>query len=103
MYAITPLEIVILPNGEARGSAASTPVRRRRASPRLLALLERLGYAAALEAARADVRPRRLAVEQHAYALEIRVEATLRRHHRVATVVAERRLLPTDGADLRHG
>src|SRR5512133_1780253 len=58
---------------------------------------------AALEAACADVRARRLAAEEHADALEIRVEATLGRHQRVAPVVAERRLLPADCTDLGHG
>src|SRR5215210_2485977 len=57
----------------------------------------------ALEAARADVRPRRLALQHDADALEVRVEAPLRGHHRVAPVVAEAGLLPADRADLGHG
>src|SRR5580765_7462983 len=56
----------------------------------------------ALEAARADIRARRLAVEQDADALEVRVEAPLRGNHRVAPVVAEAGLLPADCADLGH-
>src|SRR5439155_9221258 len=55
---------------------------------------------AALQAARADVRPAGRAVHEDLDALEVRVEAALRRHHRVAPVVTERRLLPADGADL---
>ena len=54
---------------------------------------------AGLETARADVRPRRLALQEHADALEVRVEAPLRGHHRMAPVVAETGLLSTDCAD----
>src|SRR4051794_25262242 len=57
---------------------------------------------AALEAAGAHVGALRLAVQEHADALEIRVEAALRRHHRVAPVVTKARLLAADCADLRH-
>jgi hypothetical protein len=57
---------------------------------------------AGLEAARADVRPLRLALEQDADALEVRVEAAPRGDHRMAPVVAETGLLPTDCADLGH-
>ncbi len=55
-----------------------------------------------LQAPGADVSALRAAVEQHADALEVRIEASLRRHHRVAPVVPEGRLLPADGADLGH-
>jgi hypothetical protein len=66
------------------------------------AALERLLDLAGLEAARADVRPHRLPGDQYADALEVRLEAPLRRDHRVAPVVTEARLLATDCADLRH-
>src|SRR3954462_3487450 len=58
---------------------------------------------AGLEAARADVRARRLPAEQDADALEVRVEAAPGRHHRVAPAVPEGRLLPANCAYLRHG
>src|SRR4051812_46693095 len=88
-------------------------VRRRRAclvlSPEMRSIsgeakrsLDRLGHFAALEAAGANVSALRLAVQEHADALEIRVEAALRRHHRVAPVVPKARLLAADCADLRH-
>src|SRR5207249_4515974 len=48
------------------------------------------------------VRARRRAADHDPDALQVRVEAALRRHHRVAPVLAEPRLLPADGADLRH-
>src|SRR5438270_12135368 len=77
-------------------------------------LLARLGFVLAarrellhccralLQAAGADVGPGRLAVEEDANPLEVRVEAALRGHHRVAPVIAEARLLSADGADLGH-
>src|SRR6516164_3081314 len=64
--------------------------------------LEGLLDLAGLEAARADVGARRLALDQDADALEVRLEAPLRGDHRVAPVVTEAGLLPTDCADLRH-
>ena len=57
---------------------------------------------AGLEAARADVGARRAAFEQDPNPLEVRVEAAARCHHRVAPVVSEAGLLPTDRADLGH-
>src|SRR4029079_113103 len=65
--------------------------------------LERFRDLAGLEAARADVGTRRLAVQQYPDALQVRVEAPLRGNHRMAPVVTERRLLPADCADLGHG
>jgi len=50
----------------------------------------------ALEAAGADVSARRLAVEEYPDALQVWVEAALCSDHRVASVVPETRLLPTD-------
>src|SRR5205823_14250714 len=47
-----------------------------------------------LEAPGADVRALGLPVQEDADALEVRVEAPLRGHHRMAPVVAEARLLP---------
>src|SRR5690348_11534329 len=71
----------------------------RRTSARLLdGLLDLAG----LQAACADVRPRRLAAQDHADTLEVRVEAPLGGDHRVASVVPEARLLPADCADLGH-
>src|SRR5439155_18351883 len=57
---------------------------------------------AGLQTTRAHIRTSRLAVQEHADALEVRVEAPLGGDHRVAPVVAEARLLPTDCADLAH-
>src|SRR6266581_8719595 len=81
-------------SGEEAGCALNSGAGRRR--------LDRLFDAAALQAARADVRPRGLPAEENANALEVRVEAPLRGHHRMAPVVAEARLLPANCADLRH-
>jgi hypothetical protein len=64
--------------------------------------LDGLLHLAALEAAGADVRPGRLAAQQDANPLEVRVEAAFRGHHRMTPVVAEARLLSADGADLGH-
>src|SRR5215208_4477291 len=85
----------VRPRPPARGCAGAT------GDP--AAALDGLLDLAALEAARADVRAARGAAQQHSDALEVRVEAPLRRHHRVRPVVAERRLLPANGADLGHG
>src|SRR5919204_2556058 len=94
--AIAAGAIVIRPSGEV---TSISRVRRARARAWLLDGLENL---AALEAARADVGARRLPVQEHADALEVRVEAALRGHHRMAPVVTETRLLPADCTDLRH-
>src|SRR3954447_20912591 len=56
----------------------------------------------AFEATGADVGALRGALEQDANPLQVRVPAPLRGDHRVRAMVAERRLLPTDCADLRH-
>jgi hypothetical protein len=66
-------------------------------------LLDGLLDLVALEAAGADIGADGLAVQEDPDALEIRVEAAFRGHHRVASVVAETGLLPTDCADLGHG
>src|SRR5215212_6409605 len=66
------------------------------------ASLDRLLHLAALQAAGADVCPGRLAAQEDANPLEVRVEAALRGHHRVAPVVTEARFLPANGADLGH-
>src|SRR5437868_9953467 len=66
------------------------------------ACLDGLLHLAGLEAAGADVRADGLAGEDHADALEVRVEAAARGHHRMAPVVPEARLLPADCADLGH-
>src|SRR6059058_2651642 len=99
MCAIASLEIEMRPSGVEMSTAGSTAVRGaglRRAG------LDGLLDLAGLEALRADVGPLGLALQQHADALEVRVEAPLGRHHRVAPVVAEARLLPADCADLGH-
>ena len=88
------------------GASEARP-RRRSAPPTARAagqgVLDRFLDLAGLEALRADVRPLGDAVEQHADALQVRVETTPRRHHRVAPVVPERRLLAAGCADLGHG
>src|ERR671935_157283 len=89
------------PSGE-RSAVAVASIPRFRRFARAGRLLESLLDASALQAAGADVGARRLAFQEHADALEVRVEAPLRGHHRVAPVVAEARLLPADCADLRH-
>src|SRR4051812_14709192 len=60
-------------------------------------------HLAALEAAGADVGALGDAVDQHADALEVGIEAALRRNHGVAPVVPEARGLTARDADLRHG
>src|SRR3954454_10718837 len=87
------------PRRPASGSGSSTTSRRTNSRRRLDRLLDLAG----LEAARADVRSRRLAAEHDADALEVRLEAPLRGHHRVAPVVTEAGLLAADCADLGHG
>src|SRR5256885_13505022 len=57
---------------------------------------------AGLEALRAHVGTLRLALQEDAHSLEIRVEAPLRGDHRMAPVVAETGLLSTDCADPGH-
>src|SRR5436309_14746494 len=69
---------------------------------RLRSRSDGLLHLAALQAAGADVRPGRLAVQENANLLEVRVEAALRGHHRMAPVVTETRLLSANGADLGH-
>src|SRR3954454_2884750 len=64
--------------------------------------LDGFGDLAALEAAGAHVSPRRGALEEDPDALEVGIEAALGRDHRVRTMVAEGRLLPTDCANLAH-
>src|SRR5690348_2338548 len=59
-------------------------------------------HLAALEAAGADVGAANDAVHQDAHALEIRIEAAARGHHRVASVVAEARVTAAERADFRH-
>src|SRR5215207_11148854 len=85
-----------------RCQAVADP-RKRIRDLRLYQLLESLGDLAGLEAACADVRALGLAAQVDANALEVRLEPSLRRHHRVAAAVPERGLLPADCADLRHG
>src|SRR4029079_650674 len=64
--------------------------------------LNRLLDLAGLEAARTDVGTRGTAVQHDADALQVGVEAALRRDHGVAAAVTEAGLLPTDGANLAH-
>src|SRR4051794_40660040 len=58
---------------------------------------------AGLQAARADVLAAGRPADLDADLLEVRVEAPLRRHHRVAAAVPERGPLSTHVTDLRHG
>src|SRR4051812_30932053 len=55
-----------------------------------------------LQAAGADIGPRALAAQEDANPLEVRIEAALGSHHRMAPVVTEARLLPANCADLGH-
>ena len=87
--------ILKAPGGRSPPPPARTPLR-------TIALKSFLDFAG-LQAARANIRPLRLPVQKHADALEVRVEAALGGDHRVAPVVAEAGLLPTDCADLGHG
>src|SRR5581483_597441 len=80
-----------------RRSAASPRESRRRPGTS-----DGLGDFAGLEAARADVGPGGLAVDDGADVLQVRVEAALCGDHRMAPVVPEARLLPANGANLRH-
>src|SRR3712207_4161590 len=87
-------------------SPAATTARKRArfvsyATP-AVARLERLGDLAGLEAAGADVRPRRLAVVEDPDLLQVRVEAPLRGDHGVAAAVPERGALAAHVTDLGH-
>src|SRR5207248_7026004 len=64
--------------------------------------LDGLLHLAGLQAAGADVGALRLAGEEDAHALQVRVEPPLRGDHRVAAVVPERGRLSADCANLRH-
>src|SRR5437868_2764464 len=65
--------------------------------------LERLGYLPGLQAARAHVyAPGRPGVVDP-HALEVRIEPSLRGHHRVAAAVTERRRATTHMTHLGHG
>src|SRR5581483_11826759 len=86
----------------AAGSPRAPRARPARVRGPAVAWLDRFLHLAGLEAAGADVGARRHALQQHADALEVRVEAPLRRHHRVRAVMSERRLLAAADADLRH-
>ena len=59
-------------------------------------VLDGLLHLAALEAAGADVGAAGDAVHEHPDPLEVRIEAAVRRHHRVGAVVPETGLLPAD-------
>src|SRR4051794_38316642 len=104
MRAIASLEIVICPSGDASACSASIGPLGRAAGAEGCArrALNGLLDLAGLEAARADVGAGGLALQEHADALEIRVEAPLRGDHRMAPVVTETGLLPADCADLGH-
>src|SRR5438067_4791 len=66
-------------------------------------LLRRLQYLSRFQAARAHVHAaRRLAVEDP-HLLQVRLEAALRRNHRVAAALAERRTLAAAVTHLCHG
>src|SRR6185295_15364423 len=64
--------------------------------------LNRLLDLAGLEAPRADVGTRGTAVQHDADALQVGVEAALRRDHGVAAAMTEAGLLPADRANLAH-
>src|SRR5579885_863417 len=99
MCSIAAFAIVILPRLGVE--TACTPVdltTERRAGLRLDGFLDLAG----LEAARADVGPGGLPVDDGPDVLQVRVEAPLRGDHGVAPVVPEARLLPANGANLGH-
>src|SRR6266516_4107259 len=110
MCAIASLEIVIRPSGDESTGSASTlmfdrrtsagvaPRRERRAAGASDGLLDLAGF----ETAGADVGALRLAAQEHADTLQVRVEAALGGDHRMAPVVAEAGLLAANGADLGH-
>src|SRR6266852_4809087 len=100
MCAIASLEIVMLPSGDESVCPASTTVFDHGTGATVAPgrASDGFGDLAGLEAARADVRARRLPVEHDADALEVRVEAALGGDHRVAPVISEAGLLPTDCA-----
>src|SRR5918997_1887026 len=87
-------------------SAAATTARKRvrfvSATPETTRL-DSLGYLAGLKAARADVGAGRRALVKDPHLLEVRVEAPLRRDHRVTAAVPERGTLAADVTDLGHG
>src|SRR5271169_247545 len=105
MCAIASLEIVMLPSGDESMCSASTAVFDHQSAAAVAADtgdLDGLLDLPCLQAARADIRPLGLAVQDDADALQVRVEAALGGDHRVAPVITEARLLPADGADLGH-
>ena len=62
-----------------------------------------LGDLAGLQAAGADVHPSRRTVDERPHLLEVRVEAALRRHHRVGAALAEGGALAAGVTDACHG
>src|SRR6185295_5232333 len=70
--------------------------------PEVAPVLDGFLHFAGLEAPGADVGALGDAVDQDAHLLEVRVEPAARGHHRMAPVVAERRLLAAGCADLGH-
>ena len=78
---------------ENRGALGHRPV---------ISRSERFFDFAGFEAPGADVRSLGAAVQEDADSLEVWIEASPRCHHRMAPVVSERRLLPTDSADSGH-
>src|SRR6266404_3282859 len=98
MRSIAAFAIVIRPRWEDDAACTSGYD-----DPRALRVAsDGLGDFAGLETTRAHIGARRLAVDDGADVLEVRVEAPLRGDHGVAPVVPEPGLLPADGADLRH-
>src|SRR4051812_33414399 len=63
--------------------------------------LDGLGDLAGLQAARADVHAARSVGHEDPYLLEVRIEAQLGGHHRMASAVAERRALVAAVTGLR--
>src|SRR5664279_534640 len=97
MCAIASLEIVIRPSSDESVCSASTDDLDRQGSTVVaVATLDGFLDLAGLEAARADVGALGRAVHEDPDLLEVRVEAALGGDHRVASVLAETGLLPTD-------
>ena len=99
--------VPVSPSGTGKTFRLSIRSRRPRGKPELrrrapARRLERLLDLAGLQAPRADVAPARDPVHENAHALKVGIEASVRRNHRMAAVMAERRALSTHCADLGH-
>ena len=97
-----PRAIVIRPRSDCSVRCPRSTFRELRRCRNCGEVTDGLLHFARLEAAGADVGALGNAVQEDAHLLEVRVETATRRHHRVAPVVPERRLLAAGDADLGH-